>query len=146
MPHLTLFERIKIVKLFNDLPYGIRAKYERISKQAKDRYSIQISESGVRRLINKWHNTETLADRPRENKSKCLISKGGILAINNAASTRNISRYIKYCQIVSHKNLYFVAFRNFIMNNLMTLLILMNVQWSSDNSLTKIGIRLPQIY
>ena len=77
MPHLTLFERIRIVKLFNDLPYGIRAKYDRISKQAKDRYSIQISESGVRRLINKWHNTETLAERPRENKSKCLISKAG---------------------------------------------------------------------
>ena len=104
MPHLTLFERIRIVKLFNDLPYGIRAKYDRISKQDKDRYRIQISESGVRRLINKWHNTETLADRPRENKSKCLISKGGILAINNAASTRNISRYIKYCQIVSPVN------------------------------------------
>ena len=77
MPHLTLFERIRIVKLFNDLPYGFRAKYDRISKQAKDRYCIQISESGVRRLINKWHNTETLAERPRENKSKCLISKAG---------------------------------------------------------------------
>ena len=128
MPHLTLFERIRIVKLFNDLLYGIREKYERISKQAKDRYSIQISESGIRRLINKQHNTETLADRPGENKSKCLISKAGILAINNAllknsfltvkkikvqlvltASTRTISRYInmlglrkvntKYCQM-----------------------------------------------
>ena len=115
------------------MPYGIRAKYDRISKQAKDRYSIQISESGVRRLINKWHNTETLADRPRENKSKCLISKAGILAINNAllnnsfltvkkikvqlvltASTRTFSIYInmlgwrkvntKYCQMVNPVN------------------------------------------
>ena len=53
MPHLTLFERIRIVKLFNDLPYGNRKKYEHISKQAKDRFSISISESGIRRLINK---------------------------------------------------------------------------------------------
>ena len=45
---------------------------------------LRFSKSGVRRQINKWKKIESLADRPRENKSKCLISNAGFLAINNA--------------------------------------------------------------
>ena len=55
-----------------------------MSQQAKYSYGIQISESGIRRLVEKWHNTKTIADLPRNNRHKCLISNSGILAINKA--------------------------------------------------------------
>ena len=133
MPHLSLFDRVKIVYLFNKISNGVRDKYSFISNQAKTIYQISISESGVRRLIKKWKNTNQVADRLKTNVSKCLISKAGLLAINEAllknpfltakklkcqlsliASTRTICHWInrlgwrkvntKYCQIVSPVN------------------------------------------
>ena len=84
MPHLSLFDRVKIVYLFNKINNGVRDKYSFISNQAKTIYQISISESGVRRLIKKWKNTNQVADRLKTNVSKCLISKAGLLAINEA--------------------------------------------------------------
>ena len=130
MPRLTIIERIRVVKLFNDLPYGSKSKFARTSLNAKNNYGIFISERGVRQIINKWDQTKSVADLPRNNKFKCLISVAGILAINKAllknpfltckkiktelvltASTRTINRCInklgwrkvdtKFCQIDS---------------------------------------------
>ena len=47
-------------------------------KKTKYSYGIQISESGIRRLVKKWHKTKTIEDLPRNNRSKCLISNSGI--------------------------------------------------------------------
>ena len=59
-----------------------------MSQQAKYLYGIQISESGIRRLVQLetilWHNAKTIADLPRNNRHICLISNSGILAINKA--------------------------------------------------------------
>ena len=77
MPHLSLFDRVKIVYLFNKISNGVRDKYSFISNQAKTIYQISISESGVKRLIKKWKNTNQVADRLKTNVSKCLISKAG---------------------------------------------------------------------
>ena len=82
MPRLTIIERIRVVKLFNDLPYGSKSKFVRTSLNAKNNYGIFISERGVRQIINKWDRTKSVADLPRNNKFKCLISGAGILAIN----------------------------------------------------------------
>ena len=84
MPHLSLFDRVKIVYLFNKLSKGFRDKYSFVSNQAKAIYQISISESGVRRLIKKWQNTNQVADRIKTNVSKCLISNAGLLALNEA--------------------------------------------------------------
>ena len=84
MPKLATIERIRIIKLFNDLPYRCNRKYHQVSKKAKYSYGIQISESGIPRLVKKWHRTKTIEDFPRNNRSKCLISNSGILAINKA--------------------------------------------------------------
>jgi hypothetical protein len=73
MPHLSLFDRVKIVYLFNKISNGVRDKYAFISNQTKTIYQISISESGVRRLIKKWKNTNQVADRLKTNVSKCLI-------------------------------------------------------------------------
>ena len=62
MPHLSLFDRVKIVYLFNKISNGVRDKYSFISNQAKTIYQISISESGVRRLIKKWKNYTALYD------------------------------------------------------------------------------------
>ena len=78
MPRLTIIERIRVVKLFNDLPYGSKSKFARTSLNAKNNYVIFISESRVRQIINKWDQTKSVPDLPRNNKFKCLISGAGI--------------------------------------------------------------------
>ena len=82
MPRLTIIERIRVIKLFNELPYGFRNKYIGTSQNAANKYGIFISHRGVRDLITKWVQTISIADLPRKNKPKCLISSLGILAIN----------------------------------------------------------------
>jgi len=75
MPHLSLFDRIKVINKFNRLPNGTRSKYCSVSWQVKTLYQNCISESDVRRLVEKWKNTNQLSDRPKLNVSKCVISK-----------------------------------------------------------------------
>ena len=44
MPHLSLFDRVKIVYLFNKISNGVRDKYSFVSYQAKTIYQISISD------------------------------------------------------------------------------------------------------
>ena len=53
MPHLSLFDRIKVINEFNRLPNGTRSKYCTVSRKVKTLYQIFISESCVRRLVEK---------------------------------------------------------------------------------------------
>jgi hypothetical protein len=53
MPHLSLFDRIKVIHLFTKLKNGVKDKYFVVSREALNTYRIKISESGVRRLVNK---------------------------------------------------------------------------------------------
>ena len=63
---ICIIERIRVVKLFNDLPYGSKSKFARTSLNAKNNYGIFISERGVRQKINKWDQTKSVADLPRK--------------------------------------------------------------------------------
>ena len=51
MPHLSLFDRIKVINLFTKLKNGVKDKYFVVSREAFNTYRIRISESGVRRLV-----------------------------------------------------------------------------------------------
>ena len=84
MGHLTLFERIRVIHLFNQLEIGCKNKYKHVSNLAKSKYGIEISGMGVRSLVGKWLNNKKLANKPRSNKDKFLISNGGMLALNQA--------------------------------------------------------------
>ena len=42
MPHLTTFERIRIVNLYNELPYNTKNKYAITSQYAANKYVIFI--------------------------------------------------------------------------------------------------------
>ena len=84
MPHLSLFDRIKSIHLFTKLKNGVKDKYFVVSREAFNTYRIKISESVVRILVKKWQTTNKLADRPKTNSSKCVISKKGLLALNKA--------------------------------------------------------------
>jgi hypothetical protein len=133
MGRLTLFERIRVINLFNQLEIGCKNKYKHVSNLANSKLGIEISGLGVRRLVEKWLNNRKLADKLRSNKDKLLISNSGMLALNKAllenssltrrklkqdlnlvASTRTISRALqqmgwrkvatKYCQIIRPVN------------------------------------------
>jgi hypothetical protein len=56
MDHLTLFERIRVIHLFNQLKIGCKNKYKHVSNLAKSKYGIEISRMGVRSLVEKWLN------------------------------------------------------------------------------------------
>ena len=87
MPHLSLLDCIKVINEFNGLPNGTKSKYCTVSRQVKPFIKFlfsESSESGVRRLVEKWINTSQLTDRPKLNVSKCVISKEGQLALNKA--------------------------------------------------------------
>ena len=79
-----MFDRIKVINLFTKLKNGVKDKYFVVSREAFNTYSIKISESGVRRLVKKWQTTNKLADRPKTNSSKCVISKKGLFALIKA--------------------------------------------------------------
>ena len=133
MPHLTTFERIRVIDLFNNLPVETKCKFEVVAHQAFEKYKIKICDKSVRNLVKKWKETGNVGDKPRPNKQKLLISNRGILNINQAllkdpcltarkikaklflaASPRTIRRCIRklgwkkiqtrYCQIVSPIN------------------------------------------
>lgn len=133
MGRLTIFERGRVIKLFNDLEVGCKYKFKVIAFLAKNKYGIDISDRRVRDIVDKWTRTKRLADVIRTNKSKLLISNAGMLAINSAllknpsltrnklktdlqlvASIRTISRALrqmgwrhvltKYCQIIRPVN------------------------------------------
>jgi len=133
MGRLALIERMRVINIFNRLEIGCKNKYSVISRIANSNYGIEISERGLRRLVDKWQKTRKLSEKLKTNQSKILISNAGMLAINNAllnkpcltagklkkdlrlvASTRTISKAInlmgwrkvqtKYCQIVRPVN------------------------------------------
>jgi len=88
MGHLTPFERIRVVKLYNYLEVGCKYKYKVISALAKSNYGIEISDKGAYGIVKKWQSTQRLADRLRANKAKRLISNAGMLALNKALLER----------------------------------------------------------
>ena len=133
MPHLSNFERMRIVDLYNKLPKSTKSKFEVVAGLAFNQYQIKICDKSVRNIVKKWEKSCSVGDKPRPNKDKLLISNTGILNINNAllndpcltagkikkrlfltASQQTIRRCIrklgwrkiqtKYCQIVSPIN------------------------------------------
>jgi hypothetical protein len=84
MGHISLFERMRIISLFNPLEIGCRNKYKVVSDLAKNNFGIIISAKTVNRWIDRWMKTNNSVDRPRDNKDKLLISNKGMLALNKA--------------------------------------------------------------
>ncbi len=81
MGHISLFERMRIISLFNQLEIGCRNKYKVVSDLANNNFGIIISAKTVKRWIDRWAKTNKLADRPRDNRAKQLISNKGMLAL-----------------------------------------------------------------
>ena len=50
MPHLTTFERIRVIDLFNNLPVETKCKFE----VAFEKYKIKIFDKSVRNIVKKW--------------------------------------------------------------------------------------------
>ncbi len=65
MGRLSLFERIRIIKLYNDLEIGCKNKFKLISFLAHNKYGIEISNRGVINIVNKWKRSKKLADQIR---------------------------------------------------------------------------------
>ena len=84
MGHISLFERMRIISLFNQLEIGCRNKYKVVSDLAKNNFGIIISAKTVKRWIDRWMKTSKSVDRPRDNRAKLLISNKGMLALNKA--------------------------------------------------------------
>jgi len=84
MGRLTLFERIRIIKLYNDLEVGCKYKFKLLSHLASSKYGIEISDRGIINIVNKWKRSQKLADQIRHNRAKLLISNAGMLAINRS--------------------------------------------------------------
>ena len=84
MPHLSNFERMRIVDLYNKLPKSTKSKFEVVAGLAFNQYQIKISDKSVRNIVKKWEKSCSVGDKPRPNKDKLLISNTGILNINNA--------------------------------------------------------------
>ena len=77
MPHLSLFDRIKVINLFTKLKNGVKDKYFVVSREAFNTYRIKISEGVVRILVKKWQTTNKLADRPK-NQLKVYQKMAGL--------------------------------------------------------------------
>ena len=73
MGRLTLFERIRVINLFNQLEIGCKNKYKHVSNLANSKLGIEISGLGVRRLVEKWLKNRKLDDKVRSYKDKLLI-------------------------------------------------------------------------
>ena len=56
MGHLSTFERMKVIKIFNDYRQPGINKYDKVSELARQK-GIEISGRGVRDIISKWLNT-----------------------------------------------------------------------------------------
>ena len=74
MGHTSLFERMRIISLFNQIELGCKNKYKVVSEVAKNNFGILISSKSVKALVDKWIKNNKLADRRRANKDKRLIS------------------------------------------------------------------------
>ena len=86
MGHTSLFKRIRIISLYNQLEFGCKNKYIVVSDLAKQNFGIFISAKSVKRWVDRWIKTNKLADRPRTNKAKLVISKAGMLALHKKHS------------------------------------------------------------
>ena len=76
--YTSLFERMRIISLFNQLEIGCKNKYNVVSELAKNNLGLFISSKSVKRLVDKWFKTNKLADRRRANKDKRLISNASM--------------------------------------------------------------------
>ena len=84
MPHLSVVERMRVVDLFNKLPNTTKKKFEVVAGLALKTYHIKICGKRVQNIVAKWVKSCSVADKPRPNKEKLLISNMGILNINKA--------------------------------------------------------------
>ena len=84
MGRLSVFERIRVIHLFNELEIGCKNKYKHVSNLVQSKYGIEISGKGVKRWVDKWLKDKKLAEQLRSNKAKLLISNCGMLALNKA--------------------------------------------------------------
>ena len=69
-------------------------------------YNIKISDVAVKYVILTWLTNKSLADRPRNNRSKWLISRDGVLAINRVLLeiiAKKSSKKIYICNFVKTK-------------------------------------------
>ncbi len=62
MGHISLFERMRIISLFNQLEIGCRNKYKVVSDLAKNNFGIIISAKTVKRSIDRWMKTNNSVD------------------------------------------------------------------------------------
>ncbi len=62
MGHINLFERMRIISLFNQLEIGCRNKYKVVSDLAKNNFGIIISAKTVKRWIDRWMKTNNSVD------------------------------------------------------------------------------------
>jgi hypothetical protein len=58
---------------------------------AKNNFGIIISAQTVKRCVDKWNKAKKLADRPRANKYRLMISNAGMLALNKECLTNPCS-------------------------------------------------------
>lgn len=131
MPRLTLDMRTRIIRLYYVFQKA-RNKYVLIQRRAKEE-QIVVSTRQVQRLVKRWKLERSIADKPRPNSQKKLISDEGLIEINrlllsnNELTARIIKRELlliasestvlraihslgwrnkrtEYCQIVSNRN------------------------------------------
>ena len=124
---------MKIINFFNQLELGCKNKYKVVSELTKNKFGTIISAQTVKRCVHRWNKAKKLADRPRANKHRLMISNAGMLALNKEcltnpcstlrklkeelnlfASLKTISRALhkmgwrhvltKYCQIIRPVN------------------------------------------
>jgi hypothetical protein len=60
MDHISLFERMRIISLFNQLEIGCRNKYKVVSDWAKNNFGISISAKTVKRWIDSYFSLSFL--------------------------------------------------------------------------------------
>ena len=75
MPHLAVFERIRLVDLYNNLQTHTENKFKVLSMMAEAKYGIRISAKRARDVIDKWFCRFNLGDRHKANKQKLFIKK-----------------------------------------------------------------------
>jgi hypothetical protein len=67
MPHLTTFERIRVIDLFNNLPVETKFKFEVVLAKLLKNIKINICDKSVRNLVKKWNETGVVCDKSRPN-------------------------------------------------------------------------------
>ena len=132
MPRLSISSRNRIVSLYyqNELSY-VKGRYK-ILKELASEENICVEEQAIRKLMNKWFKTRSVADLPKVNgktkiteiqlkrldkavyKERSLTARKLKNMFNLNVSHCTIRRYLnalgwkkirsKYCQVVSLKN------------------------------------------